>query len=352
MNPALLLYCRPGFEADCQQEFAARYPLDGRWQTGAGYAIFEADDSVELMELHQQLDVAQLIFTRQALLALAKVTLGERDRLTPITNALAELDAHYAAPWKAVWLEHSDSDEGKPLSGFCKRFGGIVEEALQKRKAIDERRGRYRLHLFFTSMSEAWITLAKPALASPWPLGIARVRMPTGAPSRSTLKLAEALMILVPDAESKLKPGMVGVDLGAAPGGWTFQLVSHGLKVFAIDNGPMKGDMAIHPHVKHLRQDGFKYRPQSPVDWLVCDMVEQPARIAQLIADWFVRGHTRHAVFNLKLPMKKRWAEIERCFGLIDGALYSAGIEYQLTAKQLYHDREEITCYLTRIKGR
>ncbi|WP_432720028.1 23S rRNA (cytidine(2498)-2'-O)-methyltransferase RlmM [Jeongeupia wiesaeckerbachi] len=352
MNPALLLYCRPGFEADCQQEFAARHPLEGHWHTGVGYVLFEADDSYELTQLHQTLDVTQLIFTRQILLALAKVELGERDRLTPITDALDALDSRYAAPWQAVWLEHPDSDAGKPLSGFCKRFGAIVEAALEKRKALDARRGRYRLHLFFTSMTEAWIALARPAQASPWPLGIARVRMPTGAPSRSTLKLAEALMMLVPEVEKKMKPGMVGVDLGAAPGGWTFQLVSHGLKVFAIDNGPMKGDMAIHPHVKHLRQDGFKFRPPNPVDWLVCDMVEQPARIAQLIADWFTRGHVRHAVFNLKLPMKKRWAEIERCFDLIDNALYSAGIDYELTAKQLYHDREEITCYLTRSKVR
>ena len=27
--------------------------------------------------------------------------------------------------------------------------------------------------------------------------------------------------------------------------------------------------------VQHLKADGFTWRPQRPVDWMVCDMVEQ-----------------------------------------------------------------------------
>lgn len=42
-------------------------------------------------------------------------------------------------------------------------------------------------------------------------------------------------------------------------------------------------------------------------------MVEQPIRVAELVADWFAGGWCTHSIFNLKLPMKKRYEELERC---------------------------------------
>ena len=145
-------------------------------------------------------------------------------------------------------------------------------------------------------------------------MGIPRLRMPGGAPSRSTLKLAEAIVTFLGDRESELlRPGMRAVDLGAAPGGWTWQLAYRGLRVTAIDNGPLKGAVRDDPLVTYLRADGLTYLPKRPVDWMTCDIVEQPARIAMLVARWIGEGHARHAIFNLKLPMKKRFEETMRC---------------------------------------
>lgn len=346
MRNALLFYCRAGFENDVRHEWEARTGQTGGWESAPGYVLFKPGKAGD----HENPNVPranETIFARQTIRVMADIELGEKDRLGPILEAL---QASGAGPFNDVWLEHPDSDEGKPLSGFCRRFGDVLGTALTEMNLLNER-APYRLHVFFPSMTRAIIGTTDPRHSNPWPMGIARVRMPTEAPSRSTLKLSEAFMTLVPDADSLLKPGMTGVDLGAAPGGWTYQLVARGLKVFAIDNGPMKGDMAIHPHVKHLREDGFRYKPQHPVDWLVCDMIEQPARIAELISKWLANGMARHAVFNLKLPMKKRWAEIEKCFGIIEAAMDRADVHYVLTARHLYHDREEITCYLGRPKA-
>ena len=114
----------------------------------------------------------------------------------------------------------------------------------------------------------------------------------------------------------------------------------------------MKGACDGHPLVKHLRADGFRYRPQHPVDWLVCDMVEQPARVSDLIAAWFVGGLTRQAIFNLKLPMKKRALALRDALDRIGDALDAAEIRHTVAVKQLYHDREEVTVYLARVGGK
>ena len=110
----------------------------------------------------------------------------------------------------------------------------------------------------------------------------------------------------------------------------------------------MKGSCDGHPLVKHLRQDGFRFRPPHPVDWLVCDMVERPGRVAELMADWLAEGAARQAVFNLKLPMKKRAEALSDALERIDARMLAAGLAYTLQVKQLYHDREEVTVYLAR----
>ncbi len=127
----------------------------------------------------------------------------------------------------------------------------------------------------------------------------------------------------------------------AGPGSWP----EHGLQVTAVDNGPLKGAVADDPLVEHLRVDGLHWRPRQPVDWMVCDIVLQPSRIATLVAAWLAEGACRRTLFNLKLPMKKRYAEVERCATLIRGALDARGIRHRLAFRQLYHDREEITGY-------
>jgi 23S rRNA (cytidine2498-2'-O)-methyltransferase len=46
-----------------------------------------------------------------------------------------------------------------------------------------------------------------------------------------------------------------------------------------------------------------------PLDWMVCDMVESPKRWPRAWRNGSAKAGARHAIFNLKLPMKKRWDE-------------------------------------------
>ena len=58
---------------------------------------------------------------------------------------------------------------------------------------------------------------------------------------------------------------------------------------------------------------------------------------------------TREAVVNLKLPMKQRYAEVRRLLERIEEGFKARGVRVSIGCKQLYHDREEVTCHLRRL---
>ena len=119
------------------------------------------------------------------------------------------------------------------------------------------------------------------------------------APSRSYLKVEEAFQVLGREPG----PGELVVDLGAAPGGWSYSAAKRGAKVIAIDNGPLKGGALDNPLIEHRMEDAFGYYPPEgkPVDWLFCDMVEDPHHVMRNIVEpWLSRGLCRHFVINLK----------------------------------------------------
>ncbi|HSH41095.1 MAG TPA: hypothetical protein VK973_03095, partial [Arenicellales bacterium] len=85
------------------------------------------------------------------------------------------------------------------------------------------------------------------------------------------------------------------------------------------------------------------WRPDRPCDWMVCDIVDKPRRTVDMVARWFRDGHCRASVFNLKLPMKKRLEEWHLCRRRLRHSLDAIDTSFDIRAKQLYHDREEIT---------
>jgi 23S rRNA (cytidine2498-2'-O)-methyltransferase len=350
-----LLYCRPGFEQDCAQE-ALRQAKQQKPVIGTEQPAILADSGYVIVALNEQiLNYRELIFTRQLIrLHQTIAALSERDRLTPILAAIAALPGAFGA----LWLEVPDTNEGKLLSTFTRRFQPLLETALREQGRLQDdipntNNQLPRLHIFFPDKSSALIGSSDPHNSAAAIMGIVRQHMPAEAPSRSTMKLAEAIEVFMDRSEQTrlLRQGMQAVDLGAAPGGWTWQLVKRGIRVTAVDNGPMKGVLANHSLVQHLKQDGFKYAPHKTVDWLVCDMVEQPSKVATLIGEWFAAGWCKHAIFNLKLPMKQRIAALDSALGGIRKRLDEEGINFRMMAKQLYHDREEVTVFLTKTKN-
>lgn len=345
---ACLLYCRAGMEGDCAAEIierTAELGVHGWCRTGGGFVEFMPATPADLPRVATAIRFTSLVFPRQwsGLITRCDDLPPSGDRAGPLAAACAPLLPEYGD----LRIEHPDTPDGRPLSRLARALREPMRAALH-RCGIPARAGAATLHIFLVSGTTAWVALSDPHNASTWPNGIPRLRVPPQAPSRSLLKLDEALGLFIDDDERArwLAPGRRAVDLGAAPGGWTWLLAERGLQVDAVDNGDLAQNVRAHPRVNHHRADGFTFRPRGRVDWLVCDMVERPQRIAGLTAEWLGTGRCHHAMVNLKLPMKQRWPTVRDQLARIQEALPAEG---RIGARQLYHDREEITVFATRL---
>ncbi|WP_163561050.1 23S rRNA (cytidine(2498)-2'-O)-methyltransferase RlmM [Halomonas sp. NO4] len=345
----LLLYCRPGFEADLAAEVTERasdlgWDGEAEMDAMAGYVNFRLSDGQPINPLHQALRLDALVFARQCLVGLPPLSLSRDDRLTPIIEQVL------ASGWscESVWHETPDTNDGKALSGLIKALARPLESLLRKRGALRRKAGGRRLHLLWSAGDRVQLGMSFPGNRSDLPGGIRRLKFPQQAPSRSTLKLEEAWHAFVPRDEwpERLGEGMQAADLGAAPGGWTWQLVQRGMHVFAIDNGPMDKGLMATGLVEHLRADGFVWEPPYRLDWLVCDIVDKPARVTAMMERWLVRRWCREAIFNLKLPMKRRWETVSGCLADLSSSLEEAGVRAAIACRHLYHDREEVTVHV------
>jgi len=363
---SIVLYCRPGYEKECGaeiQEKSAWHEVYGYLQLTKkeGIVFFhlnQADDGEKLME---NLSLKRLVFARQWFVTLTdRITLPDYNRVEAIVEQLGT-EWQYAD----LRMETADTNDGKALSKFCRKLAVPLRQALRKNKVLTEKNDKNGavLHALFFSGTEVILGFSLGHNTSAHVMGIPRLKFPSQSPSRSTLKLDEAFLYFIPKEEwdSRLTSGMIAVDLGAAPGGWTYQLVRRGMMVTSIDNGPMAESLMETGQVKHRMVDGFKYLPakheiywlvretkkrekvnipdQTPVDWLVCDMVEKPKRVVDLVIKWFSEGYCREAIINLKLPMAKKYDTVKELLDQLKTALPNCYYE----AKHLYYDRDEIT---------
>jgi len=344
----LFLHCRPGFEKECAAEIteiAGDIGVYGYNKTkeNSAYVVFITHEPEAAKRVIEEIRFRQLIFIRQWFMAGPPLTgLPLTDRVTPLVAAAMNLPVT-----QTLMIETVDTNDGKELSNLSKKITAPLSQALRKKNLFNDK-SKWRLHLVFITGQEAYVGASPVNNSSPWAAGIARLRLPKSAPSRATLKLEEAWHHFIPAVEwdQRLSLSMRAIDLGAAPGGWTWQLVQRGMFVDAVDNGPMDSALMETGQVKHQRADGFVYEPKKGVDWLVCDIVDKPARVTSLICKWAAKGYFREAVFNLKLPMKQRYMEVKKCELRIFSELEALGLNIDVQFKQLYHDREEVTGHL------
>ncbi|MFB0975738.1 MAG: 23S rRNA (cytidine(2498)-2'-O)-methyltransferase RlmM, partial [Tolumonas sp.] len=240
----LMFYCRPGFEKDMAAEIqdkAVALECFGfsRVADNSGFVLYECYGESDAEKLARRLPFRELIFARQMLVMFKQLSgLDLQDRITPIVEALEGMPE-----FGELRVDTADTNEAKELSTFCRKFSVPLRQALRSagKLTLEDNDRRPVLHLFFLKNDSVWLGYSYPNNNSPYLMGIPRLRFPSDAPSRSTLKLEEAFYTFIPveDDEYRLCSGLTAVDLGASPGGWTFPVGGRGLLVTAVDNGAM-----------------------------------------------------------------------------------------------------------------
>ncbi|WP_020409770.1 23S rRNA (cytidine(2498)-2'-O)-methyltransferase RlmM [Hahella ganghwensis] len=347
-STGLLAYCRKGFEKECLQELqqvAGQYLVYGysRIQDQQGWVYWQVSQG-NANKLYADLRSDQMVFVRQLYLVIGEVEAeSAKDRVSPVVEALQNCGSRFGY----LRIEAPGDDEQGSLRGLSKKLVAPMSSAMKAAGLLTAKKDSRLPVCFVTCLTGQHFLVAagaKPAM-SHFEEGIPRLRFDPEAPSRSALKIEEAFMVMLEPYEKAfvLKRGQRGVDLGAAPGGWTWYMVSQGLRMTAVDHGALAPSLMQDADVAYVASDGFVYKPPKPVDWVVCDIVDKPTRTLERMADWLVHGWTRYALFNLKLPMKSRFDAVEACLQKLQQKLESAEVEAEVRVKQLYHDREEVT---------
>jgi 23S rRNA (cytidine2498-2'-O)-methyltransferase len=242
-----------------------------------------------------------------------------------------------------VWVP--DSPEANPLSSLADELDTRLENALKQSlpalTRVDDatlrRNAGIKLAQVCVADTQRFAAGVMhgnrtPSLAKG---GRTRVRLTGDLPSRAARKIEEALSWLgvAPG------PGELCVDLGAAPGGWTYVLAERRARVIAIDPAKLRPDILARRNVRHVQESAFTFAPDEPVDWLFCDMAWRPLEVAALLAKWGRKRWARILVANIKLPMTRKAELLARVRAILE----SEGDWRHVRSKQLYHDRDEIT---------
>lgn len=354
----LMLVCRPGFEAEAGQEVTDQAALRGVFgyfqpARNGGLVRFTIGSEQSAEQLMGHLPLAELVFVRDWFVVLGDCQLPGQDRVGAVLDFLRE-QSWSGQSCDRLEVRLPENNEDRDLGNFARKWVAPLSKGLRGAGFMQpksEGKSGKQLELLLLDFSNVVIGYSLAGNRSPFPGGVPRLRLPASAPSRSALKLEEAWKVFLPEARwyDYLGGGKKAVDLGAAPGGWTWQLVNQGMMVTAVDNGPMNPDLMASGHVEHVEADGYAWRPKRSVDWMVCDIVDKPRRTARMAVEWMADRLCRYTVFNLKLPMKKRYDEWLVCQEILVNGLEEAGLHCRLQARHLYHDREEITCFIERL---
>jgi len=176
---------------------------------------------------------------------------------------------------------------------------------------------------------------------SDWAGGVRRFAREPDQISRSEFKLLEALELFAIATPAR----GVALDLGAAPGGWTRVLRQRGLYVTAVDPAPLDPRLAHDRAIRYRPLTAQEYLAAGPdtFDLIVNDMrmdARDSARLMVAYARYLAPGGA--ALITLKLPEREPRAVLDQALRLLAGGYAVAG------ARQLFHNRSEVTVYLRR----
>lgn len=153
--------------------------------------------------------------------------------------------------------------------------------------------------------------LASAACQSPFVNGQAIfVENKIDPPNRAYLKLWEGFSRL----GTMPGKGDLCVELGSAPGGWTWVLTKLGANVFSIDKAHLEKNLERHPLVEHCLGSAFGLDPRhaGAVSWLFSDVACYPERLYALVQNWLAHSQCQNYFCTIKFTGKTDFATLDK----------------------------------------
>lgn len=272
----------------------------------------------------------------------------------PVYKAISKSDLQSSEQAIAIWRDLAerqgvDLESGSKVAIHLRRSHAKTESDLDYKPMLEAALQAHELELTVQAPEWIWsvfihedhLYMGIAALSdqgSDWPGGAIRFQREDGQISRAKFKLLEAEQAFGLNFASYRK----GLDIGAAPGGWTSLLLERGMQVTAVDPAKMHESLLEHPRLEIMNRNAgeVSFEP-GEFDLLVCDMSWSPKHTAQLVIQLLeavVTGGT--VIVTVKLMHKKPLQTIRECMAMFEEHLHI------IRAKQLFHNRDEITLYM------
>jgi 23S rRNA (cytidine2498-2'-O)-methyltransferase len=292
-----------------------------------------------------------IAFAQQALPAAERLETPSISRAADACGGrLVECLAEHDGPWR-LHVFTPDVEHSSASGRRCQ----LIEEALDKHLAKKQRRLRrsrvsdmlapwqadeWLIQVGLARAEQAWFSAVSPSQRRRWaatlsrfPGGVIGVDHDRLAPSRANGKLVEAELHL---AES-IRAGQSCIDLGASPGGWTYLAAQRGAQVMAVDRSPLRGDLMRHANVTFVEGDAFRFQPERPVDWLLCDVIAFPERTLELLQTWLENRWCRRFCVTIKFRRHEHYALLDEFKRLL------AAQTKRFMLRRLQYNKNEIT---------
>mgnify|MGYP003672809035 CR=1 FL=1 len=144
-------------------------------------------------------------------------------------------------------------------------------------------------------------------------LKLQAIELPPNSPSRAWLKIAQGFNFF----EKNRKNFSTAIEIGSAPGGASFFLLSQGLKVIGIDPGEMSADIISSKDFTHIKkpiQEIKKSELPDSVELLAVDTnlsAQQSVKESLRIASYY-QSSLKEVFLTIKLPVPKMVTQLEK----------------------------------------
>jgi 23S rRNA (cytidine2498-2'-O)-methyltransferase len=149
-------------------------------------------------------------------------------------------------------------------------------------------------------------------------------------PNRAYLKLWEIFCT----QELKIKPTDCAIEIGAAPGGWSWVLSQYFKKVYTFDRADLAPQIKKISNIEHHIGDAFKIDPEKFEDctWFFSDLICTPEKIYETTQFWLAHSRVKNFICTIKFKGGCDFEAIDKFLKIPDSKIV-----------RLYQNKNEVT---------